>query len=64
MLFFLLTGMKHIFAHDAVIHVVNTSDFQADTVTDTFKSPDKTLKIKVALSFPINKFPKKNISRN
>ena len=34
--------MKHIDDHDAVIRAVNTSDFQADSVTDTFKSPDKT----------------------
>ena len=42
MLFFLLTYMKHIDDHDAVIRAVNTSDFQAVSVTDTFKSPDKT----------------------
>ena len=42
MLFFLLTDMKHFDDHDAVIRAVNTSDFQADSSTDTFKSPDKT----------------------
>ena len=41
MLFFLLTDMKHFDDHDAVIRAVNTSDFQADSLTDTFKS-DKT----------------------
>jgi len=42
MLFFLLTDMKHIDDHNAVIRSVNDSDFQADSLTDTFKSPDKT----------------------
>ena len=34
--------MKHIDDHEPVIRAVNTSDFQADSVTDNFKSPDKT----------------------
>ena len=34
--------MKHIDDHNAVIRSVNDSDFQADSLTDTFKSPDKT----------------------
>ena len=34
--------MKHIDDYDAVIRAVNASDFQADSVTDNFKSPDKT----------------------
>jgi len=42
MLFFLLTYMKHIDDYDAVIRAVNTSDFQAVSVTDNFKSPDQT----------------------
>ena len=41
MLFFLLTDMKHIDDHNAVIRSVNDIDFQADSLTDTFKSPDK-----------------------
>jgi len=46
MLSLLLTGMKHIDDHDAVIHMVYTSNFQADSLTDTFKFPDKNLTIK------------------
>jgi len=42
MLFVLLTFIKHIDDHDAVINAVNSSDFQADSVTDTFNSPNKT----------------------
>jgi len=42
MLFFLLTYMKHINDPDAVIRAVNTSNFQADILTDTFISPDQT----------------------